>query len=206
MRRAVGGAALTPVTEKLASAGMGYTRCRGLGHTGAWDTFFCPVSNYCQNKAPRVVYISLYEASMNPGAHRKHQSWPGCLAWHQAAELILLSYPLQHKTPIHTPPIFFAAAQDLRENYEAGHVCWDDEDLLRGQPTGAVRASLGHVSAQQDVQALIWCVPMCLPGSLLHQLAFLVLKGKAGYQFSFSMSYSILKSTTNKSTYDRGPR
>ncbi len=40
---------------------------------------------------------------------------------------------------------------DLRDNYEAGHVCWDERDVIRGRPTGAVRVSLGHVSCYQDV-------------------------------------------------------
>ena len=43
----------------------------------------------------------------------------------------------------------------MRQNFEGGHVCWDDKDIVHGRPTGAVRISLGHVSTLQDVQAAI---------------------------------------------------
>ena len=32
---------------------------------------------------------------------------------------------------------------DVRQNFEAGHTCWDDMDLIGGRPTGAVRVSFG---------------------------------------------------------------
>lgn len=34
-------------------------------------------------------------------------------------------------------------------------MCWDDVDLINGRPTGALRASLGHVSTFQEVYALL---------------------------------------------------
>ncbi|CAK9203239.1 unnamed protein product [Sphagnum troendelagicum] len=44
---------------------------------------------------------------------------------------------------------------DLRTNYEAGHVCWDDHDVINGQPTGAVRVSFGYMSTFEDCLAVI---------------------------------------------------
>ena len=38
--------------------------------------------------------------------------------------------------------------------YEAGHVCWDDKDLVGGRPTGAVRASFGFASTAADADAV----------------------------------------------------
>ena len=35
------------------------------------------------------------------------------------------------------------APEDLKAAREAGHVCWDDNDLIQGRPTGAVRVSIG---------------------------------------------------------------
>ena len=32
---------------------------------------------------------------------------------------------------------------DVQHNFEAGHACWDDMDLISGRPTGAVRVSFG---------------------------------------------------------------
>lgn len=34
---------------------------------------------------------------------------------------------------------------------QAGHVCWDDHDILHGKPTGAIRVSFGYMSTFEDV-------------------------------------------------------
>ncbi|XP_076928561.1 molybdenum cofactor sulfurase-like isoform X2 [Bidens hawaiensis] len=39
---------------------------------------------------------------------------------------------------------------ELLSNIEAGHVCWDDLDILHGKPTGAVRVSFGYMSTFED--------------------------------------------------------
>jgi hypothetical protein len=44
---------------------------------------------------------------------------------------------------------------DLRENFSAGHVCWDSADVLNGRPTGAVRASIGALTTFQEVYLLV---------------------------------------------------
>ncbi|TYK08631.1 molybdenum cofactor sulfurase isoform X11 [Cucumis melo var. makuwa] len=41
---------------------------------------------------------------------------------------------------------------DLASNIAAGHVCWDDCDIINGKPTGAVRVSLGYMSTYEDVK------------------------------------------------------
>ncbi|KAK1398175.1 hypothetical protein POM88_008038 [Heracleum sosnowskyi] len=41
---------------------------------------------------------------------------------------------------------------DLLSNIEAGHVCWDDHDILNGKPTGAVRVSFGYMSTFEDAK------------------------------------------------------
>ncbi|XP_030474904.1 molybdenum cofactor sulfurase [Syzygium oleosum] len=45
--------------------------------------------------------------------------------------------------------------QDLLSNVEAGHVCWDDNDVLHGKPTGAVRVSFGYMSTYEDAKKFI---------------------------------------------------
>ncbi|MEW5316354.1 MAG: hypothetical protein WDW38_007733 [Sanguina aurantia] len=45
--------------------------------------------------------------------------------------------------------------EDVIAQHAAGHVCWDDVDLIGGRPTGALRASLGHVSTFHEVHALL---------------------------------------------------
>ncbi|KAF9926698.1 hypothetical protein FBU30_003774 [Linnemannia zychae] len=47
------------------------------------------------------------------------------------------------------------SADDVKKNLEAGHVCWDDTDILNGKPTGSVRVSLGAMSTVDDVVSFI---------------------------------------------------
>jgi molybdenum cofactor sulfurtransferase len=35
---------------------------------------------------------------------------------------------------------------------QAGHVCWDDNDVINGKPTGAVRISFGYMSTYEDAE------------------------------------------------------
>ncbi|GMY33370.1 molybdenum cofactor sulfurase isoform X2, partial [Fagus crenata] len=44
---------------------------------------------------------------------------------------------------------------DLLSNMEVGHVCWDDNDILNGKPTGAVRVSFGYMSTYEDAKKFI---------------------------------------------------
>lgn len=44
---------------------------------------------------------------------------------------------------------------ELRANYEAGRVCWDDNDIIGGKPIGAIRASFGYMSTIEDSLALL---------------------------------------------------
>ncbi|CAL5041460.1 unnamed protein product [Urochloa decumbens] len=44
---------------------------------------------------------------------------------------------------------------DLVSNFEAGHVCWDDNDIINGKPTGAVRISFGYMSTYEDAEELL---------------------------------------------------
>lgn len=44
---------------------------------------------------------------------------------------------------------------DLISNIEAGHVCWDDYDVLNGKPTGAVRISFGYMSTFEDAEKFV---------------------------------------------------
>ncbi|KAF5948976.1 hypothetical protein HYC85_014933 [Camellia sinensis] len=44
---------------------------------------------------------------------------------------------------------------DLLSNIEAGHICWDDHDIVNGKPTGAVRISFGYMSTFEDAKKFI---------------------------------------------------
>ncbi|KAF9147415.1 hypothetical protein BG015_010965 [Linnemannia schmuckeri] len=47
------------------------------------------------------------------------------------------------------------SAEEVKKNLEAGHVCWDDTDILNGKPTGSIRVSLGAMSTVDDVAGFI---------------------------------------------------
>jgi len=40
--------------------------------------------------------------------------------------------------------------EDVKQHISEGHVCWDDNDVLHGKPTGAIRVSLGYMSSFED--------------------------------------------------------
>lgn len=46
-------------------------------------------------------------------------------------------------------------AWEVEQNYLAGHRCWDDQDVIRGKPTGAIRVSLGAMSTVDDLLVLV---------------------------------------------------
>ncbi|OWM89521.1 hypothetical protein CDL15_Pgr024269 [Punica granatum] len=45
--------------------------------------------------------------------------------------------------------------RDLLSNLEAGHVCWDDNDIVNGKPTGAVRVSFSYISTYEDAKKFL---------------------------------------------------
>ncbi|CAK9863850.1 unnamed protein product [Sphagnum jensenii] len=82
---------------------------------------------------------------------RADGSWVG---YHEVEKLAALSN-IQLRTGCFCNPGACAkylqlSQLDLRKNYEAGHVCWDDHDVINGQPTGAVRVSFGYMSTFED--------------------------------------------------------
>nr|AJD81373.1 molybdenum cofactor sulfurase [Ammopiptanthus nanus] len=44
---------------------------------------------------------------------------------------------------------------ELLSNTEAGHVCWDDHDIINGKPTGAVRVSFGYMSTFEEAKKFV---------------------------------------------------
>ena len=40
---------------------------------------------------------------------------------------------------------------EIEQNYLAGHRCWDEQDVMHGKPTGAIRVSLGAMSTIDDL-------------------------------------------------------
>ncbi|XP_071826012.1 molybdenum cofactor sulfurase-like [Apostichopus japonicus] len=45
--------------------------------------------------------------------------------------------------------------EEIQANYEAGHVCGDDIDIINGKPSGAVRISFGYMSLKADADVFL---------------------------------------------------
>ncbi|XP_037823018.1 molybdenum cofactor sulfurase isoform X1 [Lucilia sericata] len=50
---------------------------------------------------------------------------------------------------------------DIRKQYDSGHICSDYNDLIEGQPTGAVRVAFGYMTRKQDVDKLVKMIEEC---------------------------------------------
>ncbi|CAK9157769.1 unnamed protein product [Ilex paraguariensis] len=57
---------------------------------------------------------------------------------------------------------------DLLSNIEAGHICWDDNDILHGKPTGAVRVSFGYMSTFEEARKFLNFIERSFVLSLSH--------------------------------------
>jgi len=44
---------------------------------------------------------------------------------------------------------------EAKANFESGHVCWDDKDVINGKPTGCARISFGYMSTFEDAHAFL---------------------------------------------------
>ncbi|KAK3578357.1 hypothetical protein CHS0354_039070 [Potamilus streckersoni] len=51
--------------------------------------------------------------------------------------------------------------EEVKANFEAGHVCGDDKDLVNGRPTGSVRISFGYMSNLTDAQICLQFIVDC---------------------------------------------
>ncbi|XP_073830105.1 molybdenum cofactor sulfurase [Musca autumnalis] len=50
---------------------------------------------------------------------------------------------------------------DIRKQYESGHICSDYNDLVDGVPTGAVRISIGYMTRKEDLDRVIKMIQKC---------------------------------------------
>lgn len=45
--------------------------------------------------------------------------------------------------------------EDIKQQFKAGHICSDYNDLVDGVPTGAVRVSVGYMTTKEDIDRLV---------------------------------------------------
>lgn len=51
--------------------------------------------------------------------------------------------------------------EDLMKQFNSGHICGDDNDLIDGAPTGSIRASFGYMTTKANVDKLIQVINDC---------------------------------------------
>ncbi|MED6130548.1 Molybdenum cofactor sulfurase [Stylosanthes scabra] len=115
-------------------------------------------SNVCILYGPRSLLELSYEmgAIVSFNLKRPDGSWCG---YREVEKLASLS-GIQLRTGCFCNPGACAkylglSHLDLLSNTEAGHVCWDDHDIINGKPTGAVRVSFGYMSTYEDAKKFI---------------------------------------------------
>lgn len=47
------------------------------------------------------------------------------------------------------------SSDDVLKQFDMGHVCGDDNDLINGKPTGAIRISFGYMTVWEDIESLL---------------------------------------------------
>lgn len=87
---------------------------------------------------------------------REDGSWVG----HREVEKLTALSGIQLRTGCFCNPGACAKSlglshSELLANIEAGHVCWDDNDIINGKPTGAVRVSFGYMSTFEDAEKFL---------------------------------------------------
>jgi molybdenum cofactor sulfurtransferase len=45
--------------------------------------------------------------------------------------------------------------EDIKNNFNSGHVCWDDHDIINGKPTGAIRVSPPYFATHSDIDKFV---------------------------------------------------
>lgn len=50
---------------------------------------------------------------------------------------------------------------DLLSQFNAGHICGDDNDLIDGAPTGSIRVSFGYMTTKKNIDKLIEVIRSC---------------------------------------------
>ncbi|KAI3430783.1 hypothetical protein D9Q98_009195 [Chlorella vulgaris] len=127
------------------------------------------------NGAPVCMLYGSYEALLQPQSAARQQ--PGvvgqgpvvafnllradgsCVGYREVEKLASLSGILLRTGCCCNPGACAAAlgltAEEMKANYAAGHMCWDDQDVINGRPTGLVRTSFGYASSLADAAAIV---------------------------------------------------
>ncbi|KAJ8306969.1 hypothetical protein KUTeg_015053 [Tegillarca granosa] len=65
------------------------------------------------------------------------------------------------------------SSEQIKSNFEAGHVCGDDRDLIDGKPTGSIRISFGYMSTVSDAQRCLQFIGECFLEGVQNKSSFI---------------------------------
>ncbi|KAI4457568.1 molybdopterin cofactor sulfurase mosc [Holotrichia oblita] len=85
------------------------------------------------------------------------------------------------------------STNDVIKQYEKGHVCGDQNDLIDGTPTGSVRISFGYMSTKKDADNFLKVIEDCFVETpCLRKIPdnFKIMTGNYNKKFSSSSNYN----------------
>ncbi|WZH39751.1 pyridoxal phosphate-dependent transferase [Fusarium acuminatum] len=108
------------------------------------------------NVAPDFTVLSLYKIFGFPDLGAFHGAWISLAEFEKLASL----KNIHIRTGGLCSPGGIASALDLqpwemKKNFSAGFRCGADSDIMSGKPTGVIRASLGAMSTEADVDGFV---------------------------------------------------
>lgn len=62
---------------------------------------------------------------------------------------------------------------DLMRQFNSGHICGDENDLIDGAPTGTIRVSFGYMTTQENIEKLVQVISDCYIEKIVGSLKIL---------------------------------
>eukprot|EP00466_Bigelowiella_natans_P005585 jgi/Bigna1/89247/estExt_fgenesh1_pg.C_460034 len=105
-----------------------------------------------QQRLSRIIRRGKHGTIVSFNVKDSQGKWVG----YSAVERMATIYGIQVRTGCFCNPgacqkYLGLSKEAIKRNNEAGHVCWDQNDLIDGKPTGSVRVSLGYMSTMAEV-------------------------------------------------------
>lgn len=95
--------------------------------------------------------------------------------------------------------------EELLTHFQAGHICGDNNDLIKGVPTGSLRVSFGYMSVIHDIESIINMIIKCFVDSdpkisIANELAKLKLMDNTSVNIDSTVNQDFSMTTPTDST------
>lgn len=99
--------------------------------------------------------------------------------------------------------------EELLTHFQAGHICGDNNDLIKGVPTGSLRVSFGYMSMIHDIESMINMIIKCFVDSdpkisMANELAKLKLMGNTSVNIDITENSDFAMTTLTTNLKARG--